>query len=225
MEPLPIILAALILASTDFMGILLPVKNYVSRKWWLSFSGGVAVVYVFIHLIPELNKITPSIRDPLTFSIVAVGTITYFGVAKFVKNSKQTSNSRTAFFLQMITLIPYFFTIGYFLEHFSTLIALASYTIAAGLHLVAFGYDLKEDHKENYTHLVAFALSAVLLVGTATSFFYKLNELTLGVLLAFVTGGILLNSIKEEIPPENKSAFLPFVGGAFSIGILLLSGT
>jgi len=143
-----IILAVIILASTVFVGVLLPVKSYVPRKWWLSFSGGVAVLYAFIHLIPELNKTTTAFRDPMTFSIVAVGTITYFGVAKFVQNSKQTSNSRTEFFLQMVTLVPYFFIIEHFLQHLSTLTAFTSYILAAGLHLVGFGYDFKEDHKK-----------------------------------------------------------------------------
>ncbi len=224
MEPFPVILSALVLALANFIGILLPVKKFVPRKWWLSFSGGVAVAYVFIHLIPELHKITDVAGASITFSLTLLGTVIYFGAAKYVKESKNTPDSRRAFIVQMTTLVPYFFTLGYLLERLNTLTALSSYTLAIGIHLVGFGYDQKEDHKENYTIWVVSTLAAVLIAGTITSYFYKLDELMLSLLLAFVTGGILLNSIKEEIPTINQSQFWAFAGGAISIGILLLLG-
>lgn len=224
MEIFPIIISALVLAFANFIGILLPVKNYVPRKWWLSFSGGVAVAYVFIHLIPELHKITDVAGNSLTFSLTLFGTVTYFGAAKFVKESKRTPDSRLAFITQMTTLVPYFFTVGYFLERLDTLTALASYTVAVGIHLVGFGYDQKEDHKERYTYSVVGTLALVLIAGTIASYFYKLDELTLNLLLAFVVGGILLNSIKEEIPTINQSRFWAFAAGSISTGILLLLG-
>jgi hypothetical protein len=62
----------------------------------LSFSGGVAVAYVYIHIIPELHKITGVAGNSLTFSITLLGTIIYFGAAKFVKQSKNTPDSRLA---------------------------------------------------------------------------------------------------------------------------------
>jgi zinc transporter ZupT len=221
---LPVILSALILAFTNFVGILLPVKKYVPRKWWLSFSGGVAVAYVFVHLIPELHNIKDVAGSSLTFSLTLLGTIIYFGAAKFVKQSKNTPDSRRAFIIQMTTLVPYFFILGYFLERLNTLIALGSYTIAVGIHLIGFGYDQKEDHKEKYTYWVVGTLAVVLLAGTIASFFYKFDELILNLLLAFVTGGILLNSIKEEIPTINQSRYWAFAAGAISVGVLLLLG-
>lgn len=224
MEAFPIILSALILASTNFIGILIPLKKYVPRKWWLSFSGGVAVAYVYIHLIPELHKITDIAGSSITFSIALLGTIVYFGAAKFVKKSKNNSSSRLAFITQMATLVPYFFILGYFLERLETLTALGSYTIAIGIHLIGFSYDLKEDHKEKYTHWTAGILAVVLIAGTIASYLYKFDELILNLLLAFLTGGILLNSIKEEIPPENQSRFWAFAAGASIVGILLLFG-
>lgn len=127
-----------------------------------------------------------------------IGTVIYFGAAKFVKQSKSNPDSRLAFLTQMTALVPYFFTVGYFLERLNTLIALGSYTVAVGLHLVGFGYDQKEDHGERYTIWVVGTLAVVLIAGTVTSYFYEFNELTLDLLLAFVTGGILLNSIKRR---------------------------
>lgn len=224
MEPFPIVLSAFILASTNFIGVLIPVKKYVPRKWWLSFSGGAAVAYVFIHLIPELHKITGVAGESITFSLTLLGTIVYFGAAKFVKQSKNTPDSRLAFTVQMTTLAPYFFIVGYFLERFNTLTALGSYTVAIGIHLVGFGYDLKEDHKEKYTHWVAGILAVFLIIGTITSYLYKFDELILSLLLAFITGGILLNSIKEEIPTINQSRFWAFAASAIAVGILLLLG-
>jgi hypothetical protein len=153
-----------------------------------------------------------------------LGTVIYFGAAKFVKVSKDTPDSRLAFIVQMITLVPYFFSLGYFLERLHTLLALVSYIVAIGIHLIGFGYDLKEDHKEKYTHLTAGILSLVLIIGTIASYLYKVDELILSLLLAFLTGGILLNSIKEEIPTITQSRFWAFAAGAIVTGILLLLG-
>ena len=222
MEAFPVFLSVLILAFTNFIGVLVPIKEYIPRKWWLSFSGGVAVAYVFVHLIPELHEITDVAGDSLTFSLTLLGTIIYFGTAKYVKESKDTPDSRRAFVIQMTTLVPYFFILGYFLERLNTLLALGSYTLAIGIHLIGFGYDLKEDHREKYTHWTAGTLALVLIAGTIASYIYEFDELTLNLLLAFVTGGIFLNSIKEEIPPVNKSRFWAFAAGATLIGILLL---
>lgn len=94
MEPFPVIFSALILASTDFIGILIPLKEYVPRKWWLSFSGGIAVAYVYIHLIPELHNIADLAGTSITFSAALLGTVIYFGAAKYVKVSKDTPDSR-----------------------------------------------------------------------------------------------------------------------------------
>jgi len=121
----------------------------------------------------------------------------------------------------MTTLVPYLFTVEYFLERLHTLTALGSYTVAVEMHLVGFGYDQKEEHKEKYTYWVG-TLAVVLIIGTISSYFYKFNELTLNLLLAFVTGGILLKSIKEEIPTVNQSRFWAFAIGVISTGILLL---
>jgi hypothetical protein len=124
----------------------------------------------------------------------------------------------------MTTLVPYFFLLGYFLERINTMIALGSYTVAIGIHLIGFGYDLKEDHNEKYTYSTSGTLAVVLIAGTIASYLYKFDELVLNLLLAFLTGGILLNSVKEEIPPENQSRFWAFAAGAVSIGVLLLLG-
>lgn len=44
----------------------------------------------------------------------------------------------------------------------------------------------------------------------------------LTVLFAFLAGGVVLNVLKEELPEERRSRFLPFAGGAACYAALLL---
>jgi hypothetical protein len=41
-------------------------------------------------------------------------------------------------------------------------------------------------------------------------------------LFSFLSGAIVLNVLKEELPEERKSRFLPFLAGAATYGALLV---
>ncbi|MHB0858842.1 MAG: hypothetical protein ACYC5M_14905 [Anaerolineae bacterium] len=45
---------------------------------------------------------------------------------------------------------------------------------------------------------------------------FQVHEALVGVLFAFLSGGIILNILKEELPDERASSF-----GAFSLGALI----
>lgn len=49
-------LAALMLASVHLLCVRLRFLDRTPRSRWLSFAGGVAVSYVFLHLLPEIAK-------------------------------------------------------------------------------------------------------------------------------------------------------------------------
>lgn len=65
-------------------------------------------------------------------------------------------------------------------------------------------------------------LAAAILVGWAAGLATNVGEAAIGVLFVFLAGGVVLNVLKEELPEERRSRFLPFVLGAAGYSLLLL---
>ena len=61
-----------------------------------------------------------------------------------------------------------------------------------------------------------------LLGGLAAGYLASLPELWIAVLTAFLSGGVILSVLKEELPEERKSHIMPFFIGAFGYAAILL---
>ena len=61
-------------------------------------------------------------------------------------------------------------------------------------------------------------------VGWAAGLATELSRAAVGMLFAFLAGGVILNVLKEELPEERQSRFLPFaLGAGLYTAVLLLS--
>ncbi len=60
------------------------------------------------------------------------------------------------------------------------------------------------------------------LVGCGVGSLVPAGDALVAMLLAFLTGGIVLNVLKEELPEERESRFLPFAFGALTYSALVL---
>ena len=61
------------------------------------------------------------------------------------------------------------------------------------------------------------------MIGWATGLLVELPQLAIGCLFAFVGGGIILLVLKEELPEERRSRFVPFILGAGAYSLLVLA--
>jgi zinc transporter ZupT len=66
-------------------------------------------------------------------------------------------------------------------------------------------------------------LAGAVLGGWALGVAVELPEEAIAVLFAFLAGGIVLNVLKEELPEERESRFLPFLLGSAGYAALLLA--
>ena len=60
-----------------------------------------------------------------------------------------------------------------------------------------------------------------LLFGWVVGRLTDLDDAAVGLLIAFLAGGVVLNAIKEELPSERESRFSAFALGAVAYGGLL----
>lgn len=221
----------------------LPFLDNVPRSRLLSAAGGISVAYVFIHLLPELNKhneiLEKSIQsDALkffenhTYIVAMIGLAIFYGLERMVKTSKKRQQeknnldraSKGVFWIHIVSFFVYNSLIGYLLLHGEqeTVKGLVFYFIALAVHFITSDHALREAHKEIYDRVGRWLLAAAIFAGWAIGITWKVNENIIAVLFALLAGGVILNVMKEELPEERESNFWAFAAGLAGYTLLLM---
>jgi hypothetical protein len=231
-------MGAIALAASHLLAGNLRFLNVIPRSRWLSIAGGVAVAYAIVHLLPELQghhevlrKATANVgytwlAEHLLWLLVLLGLVVFYGLEKAALYSKGSSqeNSRNIFWLHIVSYGVYNALLGYLLvQEDRGVRSLVLYLIGIGLHFLINDYGLRQHHKKRYRHVGRWVLSASILVGWAVGVSTAHHEALTASVIAFLAGGILLNTFKEELPQERESRFWAFAVGAFGYAFILLA--
>ena len=221
------------------------------RSAWLSIAGGVAVAYVFVHLLPELAEGQKTLgrkfageafAERHVYFIALAGLAAFYGLDRLAKSSRskregapvnsarasstaEANTSPAVFWIHIGSFALYNALIGYLLLHreVMNLRALAFFTVAMALHFIVTDYGLNEDHKADYLRIGRWLLAAAVLTGFAVGVATEVSEAVIAVLVAFLAGGVILNVLKEEVPSERQSRFWAFALGTGGYAALLLT--
>lgn len=216
--------------------------NDVPRSAALSFAGGVSVAYVFILIFPELVEAQEAISDHgmlaylehHAYLVALAGLTGFYGLERCVKHSRgvhteEEKNSDKAagigvFWVHIISFSLYNALIGYLLVYReSETFELVLFVLAMGFHFLVNDHALIKHHRNAYLHYGRWILSGAILFGWGIGQFAEVSEATTSVLFAFLAGSIILNVLKEELPEDRQSRFLPFaLGAGIYSGLLLL---
>ncbi|WP_207462364.1 hypothetical protein [Azospirillum sp. SYSU D00513] len=211
----------------------------VPRSRWLSLAGGVAVAYVFMHILPELNAHQqhvetrteaggPGLLESEIYLVAMAGLAVFYGLERYVRARRSEMGGDDLesgpFWLHAGSFALYNLLIGYLLLHREEtgVLSLVTYTVAMALHFVTNDYGLRQDYQSVYDRKARWVLAGAVVAGWLLGFAVELSELAVGLLFAFLSGGIVLNVLKEELPEDRKSRFLPFAGGLAGYAALLL---
>ena len=212
------------------------------RSAWLSFSGGVAVGYVFLHLLPELGEHGGVFAATTGFGELEaatwVHTLALLGLILFyyLERRLQTSRGQRAlndgderadrevFWLHVASSALLIAVVSYLLNHREDegVIGLALYFAAMVLHFVTADFGSRAEHPELYDGKARWVLVAATLGGWAVGLFLELPELAIGCLFAFIGGAIVLVVLKEELPENRRSRFGPFLAGSLLYAAMVL---
>lgn len=213
------------------------------RSRWLSAAGGVSVAYVFLHILPELAahqsifseelELSPSKAEEAVYLSALGGLVLFYGLEKLVKSARRRdadSGQGTApgsgdFWLHTGSFALYNAITGYLLTNRETAGAwsLLAFGVAMSLHFVTTDFGLRQDHSHKYDRTARWIIAGAVLGGWALGVSVHLPELWLGFLFAFLSGGIILNVLKEELPEERESRFWPFAASALAYAAILLA--
>jgi hypothetical protein len=214
----------------------------VPRSRWLSFAGGVAVGYVFLHIMPEIGAhaatferatgLAAPLAEAVVYTLALAGMILFYGMERAIVTSRDARREeegrdrpeKAMFRLHIAASGLLIFVIAYLLNHREddSLAGLALYFVAMMLHFVTADYGVRRHHVELYDRRGRWALALATLAGWATGVVLTLAPLAIGGLFAFVGGAIVLVVLKEELPEERQSYFLPFFCGAALYAALAL---
>ena len=213
------------------------------RSRWLSGAGGVAVAYVFLHILPELAShrrtfseelgTSEGTAESLVYLVALAGLGVFYGLERVLETSRNGSRGADrqgippagTFWLHIGSFSLYNAIIGYLLLHREEtgLWSLLTYGIAMALHFVTNDFGLREDHKIRYDRTARWVIAAAVIGGWIVGLVTTLPEITIAFLFAFLAGGVVLNVLKEELPEERESRFLPFFLGGAGYAALLVA--
>ncbi len=217
----------------------------VPRSRWLSLAGGVAVSYIFLHILPELSAHQQTFAQELGLSdraaeswvylVALAGLATFYGLERAAKTSRRKFRERSGkdrieaeiLWLHIGSFALYNILIGYLLLHREEtgLWPLIIYFVAMALHFMTNDFGLRQDQKEQYDRSGRWVIAGAVLLGWGIGLVTTLPPIVIGFLFAFLAGGVVLNVLKEELPEERESRFLPFMlGGAIYAALLIFSG-
>ncbi|MHC0067738.1 hypothetical protein ACWATR_33405 [Nostoc sp. UIC 10890] len=217
--------------------------NAKPRSRWLSFGSGVSVAYVFVHILPELSKAQLTLQNSLdigltflehhVYLVALLGLAVFYGLERFASKSRQRNQKAgkgdvtalDVFWIHIASFAVYNALIGYLLVHReeSSIKSLLFYFFAMALHFVVNDNGLRENHKQIYDRIGRWLLVAAIIVGWVIGIGTVIHQAAVAVLFAFLSGGIVLNVLKEELPEQRESRFWAFTFGAFGYAILLLA--
>jgi len=213
------------------------------RHALLSAAGGIAVAYVFLDVLPELAVhqrtfarelgLTDSAAEAYVYLLALLGLVVFYGLESTARRSRgrrrrTTGESRLEREVKGMHLASFFFfnfLIGYLLLHREQTgaLSLSLYAAAMILHLATSDFGQREEHADDYDAETRWVLAAGIAVGwTVGALDAHVPPIVIGFLFAFLAGGVIMNTLKDELPEDRGSRFLPFAGGAAAFTTLLL---
>jgi hypothetical protein len=212
-----------------------------SRRAWLSAAGGTAIAYVFVDLLPEMQRMQGIFSDasagqPFPFPHYRVYSSALIGFVFFyaLENLAVTTRPAQREGAEQDRPLVYWFHVGGFAVYGALMayllredadaraLAMVPYGVAMFCHFWIVDHALREEHGPRYDRSGRWLMTAGILAGWTVAALRVTSDLVLPTLMGFIAGGIVINSVKGELPEQGHARVGPFVAGAFGYALVLL---
>lgn len=207
--------------------------DVVPRSRWLSLAGGASVAYVFLHILPELAAHQDTLAEAaggdafageqLAYGAALAGLVVFYGLERMVRTLPEEREA--GYRLHLASFGLYNVLVGYLVFHREEVgtLSLVLFTFALGLHFLTVDYGLLKDHRHRFHLIGRWMLTGALVAGALVGWLIAVPGWIVSVLFALLAGSVLLNVLKEELPAERQSRFVPFAAGAAGYALLLVA--
>jgi hypothetical protein len=194
------------------------------QDWWVPFTGGAAIGYVFLFMLPKIGDYTAYVinREPHAwefwqyrlYTLVLVGLLFFYIVDRYRDLS---AHVHWVVGVQSIGFGLYSFTLGYLLptlrrEGYVPYLLLG---LIFGLHLAGLNHQLRLRHRKVFDERLRYFFAASILAGWLMGLQFPLPVRLMAAITAFVAGGIIVNVMLEELPDRDDDRLWPFIAGVF----------
>ncbi|MFO1062091.1 MAG: hypothetical protein U1E53_34610 [Dongiaceae bacterium] len=235
---------ALLLAAIFVFGdrVWLPGRLVRDRRSLLSFSAGISVAYVFVHLLPEVEAaravLVRSMADWTTklpaylVSLSALaGFVLFYGVERLVVWSRPAGDQASgkarapglSYLLHIAIFAVYAGMVTYTrinaIEEQEVPILL--FAIAMGTHFLTVDHSLRREYGDSYARFGCYILAGAAIAGWALGVAGELPTPLMILPLALLSGAIIAISLIEELPHGNEGRFWPFLAGGLIYAAIL----
>lgn len=241
------LLAALVLAGVFVVGNLSRSATTTERLWasrrYVSAAAGISVAYVFIDVLPELEAQRRIVvqstggadllfAEQRIYLLALASFVVFYGLEHMVLVTRErvsvniAGNADAAYITQLTGYIAYSALIGYLLVERADrgTLPLAIYTFAMAVHFLVVDHALYEEHKDRYAPRGRWLLAVSIVGGWFIATEMPISELQIARLFAVLAGGVVITSLRAELPDDRDGRFWPFCLSALSFaGVLMFA--
>ncbi len=213
-----------------------------SRRRYISAAAGISVAYIFIDVLPELEVQRQVLvraaggaelffAEQRIYALALLSFVVIYGLEHMVLVNRENRHESVAagdadavFWLQLAGYAAYSALIGYLVieraEH--GVLPLVAYTFAMAVHFLIVDHALEEEHGRAYRAWGRRLLAASVLVGWLIGVVTPLSEVAIARLFAVLAGGVVITSLRAELPNDREGRFWPFCLGAVVFAVALI---
>lgn len=202
--------------------------GWVWHGRFLSMAAGISFAYVFVDLLPSLEQGQPILKktfDPVipyldlhAYVLALLGVLFYYGLHTQDGTAKN-------FWLSISGYLLFNFFVGASLSDSRNpeIQPIALFTVALGMHYFIHDHNCSMDNQSLYQGKARWILVGALVLGFITGTLTHIPESIVAIVVSFVSGGMILNSLRYELPKREKIGYAFFVSGALLYTCIILS--
>lgn len=233
--PAVLLFAAIFLFGQDFH----PLRRFVrDRRNVLSFSAGMSVAYVFVRMMPELSEARELVLESagslwLPYEGVAIYFLALLGFVGSYSLDRMRpvhgapageSDGEAEPAMHIGGTLAYVAMMSYLLVRSAgdSVATTIGFTLAFGGHFLALNHSLFAEFQGYYLRRGRWLLAAGCLLGWLVGMLLVLPPLALALVVAFISGGVIMTNALMEVAEGKDGRFSAFVWGALLYGLILV---
>ena len=194
-----------------------------------STGGGIAVAYLFLQLMPELEHAEQRLLGDSIHLVVLVGFVVFWGlevrlqVSRSTIEAQESSATGSTFKFNVALGAVYNWLLIYAMPshlHEGGAKALIG-AVPIGIHLIYKDYLMGEHQSQKFDDWGRYILAVAPLIGWTAVLLATPSEVFSDLLIAVLTGYIIHTVFRSELPASEESNFRWFLSGAVMYALLL----
>lgn len=227
----PGFIALLVLVAIHLFANSAKILGWIWHGRFLSFASGISFAYMFVDLLPAVEKGQPILKeafgeiipyfDKHAYLIALFGVLFYYGLHS--QNPSPEYKQRN-FWMATGGYLIFNFLVGASLSDSRNpdIQPIALFTIALGMHYFVADHNKKKDDLVLYEKWARWWLAGALFLGYFVGLYTHIPDAVVTVAVSFLAGGVFLNVLRYELPKREQLGFFYFTAGALIYTAILL---